>query len=157
MTRLNQWFALKISKWCCLLKASHLFGDVLFFFWHWTLFFWDFAILVKKIHHFSRRRWRHEDVLSLSSFKRAFIWMFPKNSGFSPQIIYFNRGFPLFSPSILGVFPLFLDFHPKKPSSYPPAYPLLKVPAPFQSIDISESKLPWVWWDMWSFRFLVGG
>ena len=25
-----------------------------------------------------------------------------ENSGFSPQIIQFNRGFPLFSPSILG-------------------------------------------------------
>ena len=31
-----------------------------------------------------------------------------ENSGFSPQIIHFNRGFPLFSPSILGFFPLFL-------------------------------------------------
>ena len=25
-----------------------------------------------------------------------------ENSGFSPQIIHFNKGFPLFSPSILG-------------------------------------------------------
>ena len=32
-----------------------------------------------------------------------------ENWGFSPQIIHFNRGFPLFSPSILGVFPLFLE------------------------------------------------
>ena len=32
-----------------------------------------------------------------------------KNTGFSPQMIHFNRVFPLFSPSILGVFPLFLE------------------------------------------------
>ena len=31
------------------------------------------------------------------------------NGGFSPQIILFNKGFPLFSPSILGGFPLFLE------------------------------------------------
>jgi len=30
-----------------------------------------------------------------------------KNSGFSPQIIHFSRVFPLFSPSILGFFPIF--------------------------------------------------
>ena len=30
-----------------------------------------------------------------------------KNRGFYPQIIHFNRGFPLFSPSILGVSPCF--------------------------------------------------
>ena len=34
-----------------------------------------------------------------------------KNNG-TPQIIHFNRGFPLFSPSILGFFPLFLGWHP---------------------------------------------
>ena len=28
-----------------------------------------------------------------------------ENSEFSPQIIHFNGGFPLFSPSILGGFP----------------------------------------------------
>ena len=31
------------------------------------------------------------------------------NRGVPPQIIHFNRVFPLFSPSILGVFPLFLE------------------------------------------------
>ena len=30
-----------------------------------------------------------------------------ENSGFSPQIIHFHRGFPLFSPSILGFSPSF--------------------------------------------------
>ena len=32
-----------------------------------------------------------------------------ENRGISPQIIHFNRGFPLFSPSILGETPLFLE------------------------------------------------
>ena len=32
---------------------------------------------------------------------------FPKIVGFPPQIIHFNRDFPFFSPSILGVFPIF--------------------------------------------------
>ena len=32
-----------------------------------------------------------------------------KNSGVSPQIIHFNRGFPWNKPPILGVFPLFLE------------------------------------------------
>ena len=39
------------------------------------------------------------------------IWMFPKMVGFSPQIIHFNRVFPLFSPSSLGVFPIFGNTH----------------------------------------------
>ena len=34
-----------------------------------------------------------------------------ENSGFSPQIIPFFSGFPLFSPSILGI-PLFFGTHP---------------------------------------------
>ena len=35
------------------------------------------------------------------------IWVFPKNSGFSPQIIHFHRVFP-YKPSILG-YPHFLE------------------------------------------------
>ena len=34
---------------------------------------------------------------------------FLKIVGFPPQIIHFNTVFPLFSPSIFGVFPLFLE------------------------------------------------
>ena len=45
----------------------------------------------------------------------CWIWMFPKNSGFSPQIHpWINRvflGFPLFSPSLLGCFPIFGNTH----------------------------------------------
>ena len=44
---------------------------------------------------FPKNKWKHMDV-SL-------------NGGFSPQIILFNKGLPLFSPSILGGFPLFLE------------------------------------------------
>ena len=40
-----------------------------------------------------------------------------ENSGFSPQIIHFNRGFPLFSPSILGAHPYFWK-HPNKLKSW---------------------------------------
>ena len=39
-----------------------------------------------------------------------------ENGGFSPQIIHFNRGFPLFSPSILG-YPYFWK-HPNLSSKY---------------------------------------
>ena len=35
-----------------------------------------------------------------------------KNNGVLPQIVHLFIGFPLFSPSILGFFPLFLDQHP---------------------------------------------
>ena len=40
------------------------------------------------------------------------IWMFPKIVGFPPNHPLKNSGVPLFSPSILGCFPLFLVQHP---------------------------------------------
>ena len=40
-----------------------------------------------------------------------------KNSGFSPQIIHFNWGFLLFSPSILGTI-CFPKLTPKKPGGF---------------------------------------
>ena len=48
-----------------------------------------------------------------------------KNSGFTPQIIHFNRVFHYFHPSILGgTVPLFLVQHPYKISSkWPHSWP----------------------------------
>ena len=43
------------------------------------------------------------------SFPLKLIRMFPKIEVGNPQIIHFHRVFPLFSPSILGLFPLFLE------------------------------------------------
>ena len=53
-----------------------------------------------------------------------------ENSGFSIQIIHFHRGFPLFSPSILGFSPSFWK-HP-----YPPFF--------FKSSKTLQSRVLWV-------------
>ena len=48
---------------------------------------------------------KKKDSITLPQNGTFAIWMFPKIVGFSPQIIHFYWGFPLFSPSILGKTP----------------------------------------------------
>ena len=48
---------------------------------------------------------------------REYEW-FPKIVGFSTQIIQFQYGFPLFSPSILGCFTIFGNTHMETPKNH---------------------------------------
>ena len=81
-------------------------------------------------------------------------------NGWKPQIIQFNRVFPLFSPSILGETPLFLEFHPYK--SWNVDVPLVKK-MPFFSTEkfvvISHSfqmSLPKAWGNDLTLRCTMG-